>query len=358
MVVLAMIFFIGNQTGLVTHAAELDIDKINQLIIEEVNNLRAQNGLNPVVRDEVLMNYAKGKASVQAVQGYLDHESGDPIPQEGYSLTAENLAQNYLWATEEETAIEFVKQYYIDEGVPTLGHRKNMLNPYITRIGVGIAKASDGKLYNAMNLGTQTGGITDFAGALEYLDYCKTTEERPTVYDKVDGPAAGELAIVDNQGVKDGIITVYPYRDGATYNLELTNNGMGLTPEQIKDVTWTVEAIAGFEGKGIAATIANGTNEFRVVKSGIVRVTATYQGESTSIDIVAPGDVNRDGVLDSSDASAIFSIGLSGMSILPANLNDKYTLYLLDVNNDGTIDSADASSAFGLAMGQADYVKK
>ena len=184
------------------------------------------------------------------------------------------------------------------------------------------------------------------------------TETKGSDSAKMVKPAAGALEIVDNQGqTTDGIITVYPYIDGATQALQLEKDGTPLTAAQIADVTWEVEGIAGFAGKGTIGTIANGTNEFKAVKSGIVRVTATYQGATASIDIVAPGDANRDGSLDNSDASGIFSAGLSGMSILPAHLNDKYTLYLLDINRDGDIDSADASAAYGLAMGTSLYVR-
>ena len=165
----------------------------------------------------------------------------------------------------------------------------------------------------------------------------------------------GKLEIVDNQGKPDdGIITIYPYLDGASYTLELTLDGTALTAEQLAEIEWEVEGIAGFEAHGASIVATKGSNIIQAEKSGITQLRAKYKDLTATIDVVTPGDANRDGDLDNSDASAIFSAGL-GTVQLPASLDDEYTPYLLDLNRDGTIDNADASSAFTLAMGIVAY---
>ena len=192
--------------------------------------------------------------------------------------------------------------------------------------------------------------LSDAMGLQNWVSHLVENDVKATVEYK-------KLEIIDNQGdPTDGIITVYPYRDGAEFALEIKKDGIALTPEQIKGVTWEVEAIAGFEGKGIVATIANGTNELRAVKSGIARVTVTYQGESTSIDVVTPGDINRDGQFNSMDATSIYNVA-SGLRTLEDLNGDKYTLYLCDMNGDGVITQSDASVVYSIASGITPYIK-
>lgn len=62
--------------------------------------------------------------------------------------------------------------------------------------------------------------------------------------------------------------------------------------------------------------------------------------------LVLPGDVNGDGIVDTSDAQQIFN-HFMGIVIL----TDSYAIEAADVNEDGTIDTSDAQMAFNIFMG-------
>lgn len=52
-----------------------------------------------------------------------------------------------------EDALVALMLLYLDIGVPDLGHRKNLLNPAYTEIGVGVIRLADGKYLMVQNLG-------------------------------------------------------------------------------------------------------------------------------------------------------------------------------------------------------------
>ncbi|MDD2794131.1 MAG: CAP domain-containing protein [Sediminibacterium sp.] len=52
-----------------------------------------------------------------------------------------------------EDALVALMLLYLDIGVPDLGHRKNLLNPAYTEIGVGVVRLEDGRYLMVQNLG-------------------------------------------------------------------------------------------------------------------------------------------------------------------------------------------------------------
>ena len=90
-------------------------------------------------------------AKFMAEKNRIGHnERGTPytrMAEEGYGYRAagENIACGSFPGmnadeTPEEAAVIFVKQWIVDSGVPSLGHRKNILSPLFTEIGVGFGR--------------------------------------------------------------------------------------------------------------------------------------------------------------------------------------------------------------------------
>lgn len=76
--------------------------------------------------------------------------------------TAGLLSENCSCGTYDSIAIVIVMELLIDTGVPSFGHRKNMLNERATHIGVAIREHQSNYRYNC---------VQDFAGRLTVADH-------------------------------------------------------------------------------------------------------------------------------------------------------------------------------------------
>ncbi|MGN7470587.1 CAP domain-containing protein [Brevibacillus sp. SAFN-007a] len=105
-------------------------------VADLVNQERAKAGLAPVTMDAALSNVALAKAVDMSSNNYFDHTSptyGSPfdmMKQFGitYMTAGENIAMG------QRSPQEVMTQWMNSEG-----HRKNILNPAFTKIGVGYA---------------------------------------------------------------------------------------------------------------------------------------------------------------------------------------------------------------------------
>jgi uncharacterized YkwD family protein len=111
-----------------------NMSEFQQKVVELVNQERAKVGLKPVVAKTDLTKVAQVKAEDMATNKYFSHTSptyGSPfdmMKQFGinYSYAGENIAMGYRTP-------ESVMQGWMNSE----GHKKNILNPNFTEIGVG-----------------------------------------------------------------------------------------------------------------------------------------------------------------------------------------------------------------------------
>jgi uncharacterized protein YkwD len=126
-----------------------------------INRSRQENGAGPVAMDPAVQQVARSHARDMATRGFFGHsnpEGAQPWDRLsaagiGYSVMAENIgwSQNYGSAAD---GVRTNHQSMMAERPPNDGHRVNILNPRITRIGIGVFTAPDGKVYY----------VTDFVG--------------------------------------------------------------------------------------------------------------------------------------------------------------------------------------------------
>ncbi|MGE0699218.1 MAG: CAP domain-containing protein [Hyphomicrobiaceae bacterium] len=171
--------------------AELpDISKTEVAIVEQTNAFRRAEKLEPLKRDPMLDRAARQFALYLAKSGRFAHEAdgrqpGDRAKEAGYwyCTIAENLALNL---DSRGFTVEKLARETVEGWKQSPGHRKNMLLPHVTEIGVGTAQAmgSDPKFltvqlfgrplslayeFKVMNKSTFTVQYT-FAGKSERLD--------------------------------------------------------------------------------------------------------------------------------------------------------------------------------------------
>jgi len=121
-----------------------DIPAAEVAIIERTNAFRAQHGLGRVTTNAQLTAAARAYAKKLAAHGELTHTLNGTTASgrargAGYSYCqiAENLAT--IYDSTGFTAREYARRAVTGwEGSP--GHRKNMLMPHVTEIGVGVVR--------------------------------------------------------------------------------------------------------------------------------------------------------------------------------------------------------------------------
>lgn len=122
-----------------------DLAKTELAIVERTNVFRREQGLGVVRRDPVLDRAARNFARYLAKSGRFAHEAdgrkpADRVKEAGYwfCAIAENLALNL---DSRGFTVEKLARDTVEGWKASPGHRKNMLLPYVTEIGVGVAQA-------------------------------------------------------------------------------------------------------------------------------------------------------------------------------------------------------------------------
>ena len=126
------------------HKPSTDFSSYQQQVLDLVNAERTKRGISALTLDSNLSSVATKKSQDMVNKNYFDHTSptyGSPfdmMKQFGisYRTAGENIAKG------QKTPQEVVTAWMNSEG-----HRKNILNPNFTNLGIGIAKDSKGTTY-------------------------------------------------------------------------------------------------------------------------------------------------------------------------------------------------------------------
>lgn len=188
-------------------------------------------------------------------------------------------------------------------------------------------------------------GTIEFGGddlmPMELENIHITGESKITVKSSIEN----NIQITDDYKDNDGIIVC-----DSTYDLSLTINGITISDTQLADVTWTTKVIAGFNPADTYIETTNGSSTVNMVKSGVVKVTATYNGNEASIVIVKAGDIDKSGTIDYDDlANLVDYIKSDNLEDLASNT--EYVKYLADFNGDGFIDYDDVADLIDVIKG-------
>jgi uncharacterized protein YkwD len=157
--------------SIVRPSKPMPLAEARKYFIRLVNRDREREGLEPVVSDTTAQKAAQEHADDMGGHGFTAHYGTDgSVPETRYSaaggtdIAFENAACFFdnaerkldkgalFWATE----LERIESAFIDEKPPHDGHRKNILNPWHNRVGIGLA---------------QPVGITVPCAAQEFVDH-------------------------------------------------------------------------------------------------------------------------------------------------------------------------------------------
>lgn len=133
-----------------------DLPKTEAAIVRLTNAFRAENRLQPVQPNAALRRAAQAYADHLARSGQFSHSADGRQPADraraaGYEpcQVAENLALN---VDSRGFRTEELARQAVDGWKNSAGHRRNMLAPSVTEIGIGIAKAPQEPKYISVQL--------------------------------------------------------------------------------------------------------------------------------------------------------------------------------------------------------------
>ena len=120
-------------------ANDADVDAMKQDIIDRTNALRKENGIAALTTSDKLMQAAQVRADEMAAHTVYSHTR--PDGQKFNTITdcpymAENIHRIADWTLSEQTLAE---QAVADWNASST-HHKNMLNPKLSEIGIGLAR--------------------------------------------------------------------------------------------------------------------------------------------------------------------------------------------------------------------------
>ena len=132
-----------------TQNSPFDAYATQKALVNETNRLRAMNNLSPLQASTKLSQFSMQRAQNLANAGQLDGHAGAygyAHPHE-YAFTGENMGTFEIQSTPNNNAIEATKYFFHEYNSSTDGHRSNLLNPFITEIGIGVATDSNNNMY-------------------------------------------------------------------------------------------------------------------------------------------------------------------------------------------------------------------
>ena len=244
----------------------IDIVAVKTAMLNELNRLRAQNGLSALSPVTALNNYAQSRTDGFTSTGVDNHAGWNSANMYPYYLDAEeNIAQmpySMLGTTDPTTIAqkithEFYSEMYDPE--PNYGHRKNMLNPYINYVGIGVSIGSDGMVYFSQEMGNDQAAHSKYDASDIYSYYLTNENDYSNVskYDIADtGRTNADYASRDNYAVAD-------IRGGVTTKNKMTpiydrNGNKRVDLVLGPDTSWASDIIAIIDGNFFYHVCTNG----------------------------------------------------------------------------------------------------
>ena len=376
----------GEFTIRVRLRSEQDIPNATAKDISEDSKLISNKNDNFIIPKEEIDKIAAGEAKPIEIKGYVDgwaklyetslfgFKLGGPqaIPKKQAKDITLNFVYNKVKFNKNSASFEGAAEQ--DLGTVNVVNNNTIDGDSLnkgtkpTKETVGDSMPADlsdvvanGKTYKFKGWNTQANGQgQSFTGATTvtedqtvYAVWAEQSEEQHIKISETgkvaakDGHAIFSIGNVYKNGFKDLEYTVYSDQN---FQTKSTKNA---------DVTWKVEAVAGFEKHAEVNTAAStmfektatvyegnkvNVNKIKALKSGVYKVTASINGGQSSdyVYVVVPGDVDRNGFVDFNDSNQVgnYSVTEDNSAF---KIVDEFTLILAELDYNGFIDANDAN---------------
>lgn len=228
----------------------------NQRVVELINRDRAANGLAPVVADPALGAVAEdqpiqacgmtvqGRAKDMGVRNYFDHKIlgcgllGVTTLLNAAGINLSGSAENIAWMNGTTDPLVAANNLH-SQWMGSDGHRKNILNPLWTRVGVGSWRSSPGQTWSGggFALANVFIGVQIFSGGA--VTTTTSTAPPTTIPSGVTGryTPVTPARILDTRVGTGGITGAVP--SGGTIEVQIAGRG-GIPSTDLAGVAMTV----------------------------------------------------------------------------------------------------------------------
>ncbi|MFB6119150.1 CAP domain-containing protein [Halosegnis sp.] len=143
--------------GATAGSTGIDDERVERLVVTEVNDARTARGLAPLAANTTLAGVADAHSADMAARGYVNHTAPDG------TTVAERLAQAGLTCPGGENIYytpngrllvteRGLAERVVAEWLRSPGHRRALLDTGYTRQGIGVVVGGDGGIYVTQNL--------------------------------------------------------------------------------------------------------------------------------------------------------------------------------------------------------------
>lgn len=246
--------------------SDIDVAAVKANMLTELNRLRAQNDLHPLTSVTVLNNYAQSRTDSFINTGVDNHSNWSSKDMYPYNLTAEeNISQMpfSMINTTDPLAIaqKVINEFYVEEynKNPDYGHRKNMLNPYIHYVGIGVTVADNGMMYFSQEMGNDETARDQYdPNTIASYDVTRRNDyANPSKYDIADSKRTNaDYATRDNYQIADirGGVSTKNYETPLYDRYGVVKDDLSLAPNS----DWLTDVIATINGKTYYHVSTNG----------------------------------------------------------------------------------------------------
>ena len=146
----------------------IDVSQSAKEVVERTNAIRMKEGLKSLHESAALQNVARDFARHMADTGNYGHHADGRTPEERasaqgyeYCILSENIA--YQYRSNGYPSAGALAEAFTRGWMNSPEHRKNMLDPDVTQIGVGIARDRGGRYFAVQMFGRPKAAAIRFA---------------------------------------------------------------------------------------------------------------------------------------------------------------------------------------------------
>ncbi len=366
--------------------SEQEIPNATVKDISEDSKITSNKDDNFILPKEEITKISEGKAKPIEIKGYIDGWAklyqarilwfkiggSGPIPRKDAQSLVLNFAYNKVKFNKNSSTLEKAEQdlglVNVINGNTIDGDSLNSgTKPAKNKVGDSMPAdlsniVANGKTYKFKEWNTSadgrgqkfTGSTTVTKDQTVYAIWEEKAEEQHIKINEngkvatKDGHAIFNIGSQYYNSVKDLEYGIY---SDTTFKTKSAKNA---------NVTWKVEAVAGFEKYRSTTTAASNmfektttvyegnklnVNRIKALRSGVYKVTASINGGQSSdyIYAVVPGDVDRNGDINNQDADKIKKYYETGKIDVFKYQPDEFTLTLADLDQNKIIDLNDAT---------------